>query len=532
MLEFPSNDSVSSALCLFERAVDRAALHPALKYFDRLVSYRELGAISDGLAAWFLEAGVKPGDRVAIVLQNVPEFAAAVAAAWKVGAIATPVNPMNRERELAAIFSDCSPRVIICHPSNQPIVAQVIAGCSALLDTRLLVASPNSMQTRNDRRVLGEEVSRNCEDFKDVVSASTGTKVLSPPVALSDIAILLYTSGTTGMPKGVMLTHANVAFSARVYRDWMNIRHRGVILAMAPMFHVTGLLAHLITCWLIEGTLVLTYRFEPNVMLEAIRESRPQFTVGAITAYRALMSARGATPEDFASFESLYSGGAAIPPAIVEEFERRFGQYINSGYGLSESTAPAIMVPRTHRAIIDANSGVLSIGVPVFQTQARIVDDHGDPLPAGDRGELLLRGPQVFAGYWSKPDDTAVTLQEGWLHTGDIAFVDQDGWYFLVDRKKDMINAGGYKVWPREIEDVLYTHPAILEAAVVGVPDAYRGETVKAVVSLRERGAASPSELIAFCKERMAAYKYPRIIEILEELPKNPAGKILRRELR
>lgn len=238
------------------------------------------------------------------------------------------------------------------------------------------------------------------------------------------------------------------------------------------------------------------------------------------------------TRDHFASFRTMSSGGAPLPPALVEKFRTGFGPYVHNGYGLTECTAPCASVPPGREAPVDKVSGTLAVGVPGPDTVVRIIGEDGRDLPFGEPGEIAVRGPQVVPGYWRRPDATAEGFPDGELRTGDIGFMDRDGWLYVVDRKKDMINASGFKVWPREVEDVLYGHPAVREAAVVGVPDAYRGESVKAYVSLRPGASAEPAELAAYCEERLAAYKYPRTVEILAELPKTTSGKILRRELR
>jgi long-chain acyl-CoA synthetase len=244
------------------------------------------------------------------------------------------------------------------------------------------------------------------------------------------------------------------------------------------------------------------------------------------------MNAPGVEPNALASLTKIYSGGAPIPPSTVTAFEAAFGHYIHNIYGLTETTSPSHAVPWGARAPVDGASGALSVGVPVYNTVVRIVGDDGQDLPPGQVGELVTAGPQVVVGYWNKPEESATALPGGALRTGDVGYMDPDGWFYIVDRKKDQINVGGFKVWPREVEDVLYEHEAVREAAVVGVPDAYRGETVKAFVSLRPGTSATEDELVAFCRERMAAYKYPRRIEFLDEIPKTVTGKLLRRELR
>jgi long-chain acyl-CoA synthetase len=298
-------------------------------------------------------------------------------------------------------------------------------------------------------------------------------------------------------------------FNAQTYRDWIGIGPQDVILGVAPLFHITGSIGHVAVSLLTGATLVLTYRFDPAVAIETIRDEKVTFTVGSITVFIALMNAPNTESAALATLTKIYSG-----------------------YGLTETTSPSHAVPLGGQAPVDQASGALSVGVPVYNTIVRIVDEDGRDLPAGEIGELVTSGPQVVPGYWNKPEETAKALPGGALHTGDVGYMDHDGWFYIVDRKKDQINVSGYKVWPREVEDVLYEHAAVREAAVVGVPDPYRGETVKAYVSLKAGRTVTPGELAAYCRDRLAAYKYPREVEILEELPKTVTGKLLRRELR
>ena len=522
------------ALAIFRAAVARAGDKPAIHYFDASWTYAELDAISDAFACALLAHGVRRGDRVAICLQNVPQFLAVLVGAWKAGAIAVSINPMNREREQGLLLADAQPAALVVHETiYRDITTRVLESQPVPL---VITTSELDYQTRNDPRLLAgvQRVrSEQTQDFAALVERHRGQR--PPPVeyAAGDIAMLVYTSGTTGLPKGAMNTHGNIAFTGQVYRDWIGVREGGGILGIAPLFHITGLIGHTALAFLTAAPLTLAYRFEPGVMLDALRERQPEFTIGAITALIALMNHPAATSDSLSSLRAVYSGGAPIAPAVVEQFERKFGHYIRNAYGLTESTSPSTLVPVDRRAPLDTAFGAFSIGVPVYNTDLRIVDvATGEPLPTGESGEIVIRGPQIVAGYWNKPKETAEAIRDGWLHTGDIGVMDAQGWIYLVDRKKDMINAAGYKVWPREVEDVLYTHPAVREAAVVGVPDEYRGETVKAVLSLKPGTTATSDEIVAHCRERMAAYKVPRIVSFLPELPKTVTGKILRRELR
>ena len=523
------------ALALFRAAVARAPDKPAIRYFDGTIDFAELDVLSDALALALIDGGVGRGDRVALYLQNVPQFVIGLVASWKIGAIAVSINPMNRERELGLLLGDCKPAAILAHESAyHDVLGKVLPDHPV---KTVITTSELDFQSRHDPRLFASSAHHRpvtTLDLLDCIDRHRGERK-PPPIdyAPGDVAMLVYTSGTTGLPKGAMNTHGNVAFTAQVYRDWMALPEHAGVLGIAPLFHITGLIGHIALSFLLAGPLTLAYRFEPGVILDAIAEHRPKFTVGAITALIALMNHPSATGSSLESLDVIYSGGAPIAPAVVEQFEKKFGRYIRNAYGLTETTSPSTVTPRDKRGPVDPDFGALTVGVPTFNTEIRIVDvGTGQPLKAGESGEIVIRGPQVVPGYWNKPKESSEAIRDGWLHTGDIGVLDDEGWLYLVDRKKDMINASGYKVWPREVEDVLYTHPAVREAAVVGVPDEYRGESVKAVVSLKPGASATADEIVDFCKERMAAYKYPRIVEFLPELPKTVTGKILRRELR
>jgi long-chain acyl-CoA synthetase len=344
--------------------------------------------------------------------------------------------------------------------------------------------------------------------------------------------VLTYTSGTTGVPKGAINTHGALAFNSQTYREWMKLDQDDVILGIAPLFHISGLVGHVCASLLLGSRLVLAHRFESGVVMDAIREHRPTFTVGAITAFNNLGSLPDVSRDDFSSLRVVYSGGAPIAPALRDQIFERTGINIHNIFGMTETNSPTHGTPLNASAPVDPATGALSVGIPVFNTFSRIVGDDGSTLPPGEIGEIAISGPQIIPGYWNKPEQTAEKIIDGELRTGDVGLMDENGWFYLVDRKSDMIIASGYKVWPREVEDVLQTHPAVREAAVIGIPHEYRGESVKAYVSLHGGATADPDEIIAYCKERMAAYKYPRSLEIIDELPKNVAGKILRRELR
>ena len=522
-----------SVLEMFGATVQRDPDRAAIRYFDGALSRRELEELSDAFAAGLADAGLQAGDRVALFLQNVPQFIIAMIGTWKAGGIAVAVNPMNKERELDLILRDCGATVLVClEELYRDVAAGVVGGTSVKL---VITTSALEYQTRNDERILGgiqRARGDSTQDMTELMARFRGQQPPDPALGPDDVAFLTYTSGTTGPPKGAMTTHRNVVFNAQTYRDWIGIGARDVILGVAPLFHITGSIGHVALSLLTGAPVVLTYRFDPAVAIETIRDERVTFTVGSITVFIALMNAPNAEKDALATLTKIYSGGAPIPPSTVKAFEAAFGQYIHNIYGLTETTSPSHAVPLHAAAPVDEASGALSVGVPVYNTVVRIVAEDNQDLPPGEIGELVTEGPQVVAGYWNKPEETARALPGGALHTGDVGYMDADGWFYIVDRKKDQINVGGYKVWPREIEDVLYEHEAVREAAVVGVPDPYRGETVKAYVSLKAGGTVTAEELAAHCKQRLAAYKYPRQVEIIDELPKTVTGKILRRELR
>ncbi len=301
----------------------------------------------------------------------------------------------------------------------------------------------------------------------------------------SDPGMLVYTSGTTGQPKGAIITHANLAADAAVSTRWFGLRAGEPMLALAPLFHITGAVCHAVTGMCARLPIILLHRFEPGLALSAALEHRPTCTIAAITAYIAMMSHPDARREHFATVERPFSGGAPVPAEVARRFHAQFGHVLRNAYGMTETTAVSHGVPLGREGPVDPESGTLSVGVPVYGVRCWIAREDGTPADVGEVGEIVTLGPMVSPGYWNKPAETAATMRADGLRSGDVGFMDARGWFFLVDRKKDMIVASGFKVWPREVEDVLYTHPAVREAAVVGVPDAYRGETVRAVVSLR-----------------------------------------------
>jgi long-chain acyl-CoA synthetase len=529
----------TNALDHLRKTVQHHGQNPALYYFDKMISYKELDEMSDAFACALTDLGVKKGDRVALYLQNIPQFVIGQFGIWKSGGIIVPLNPMYREKELSYYFRDASVQVLVCMESLYGEMLRRVAketGLKHVVTTSELdfldPRSPLPSILTGVEKVKGLE----CSDFMKLIERYQGKHPPEVKLSRDDVAYLTYTSGTTGPPKGAMNTHGNVVFNSEVYRHCWKLTPSDVMLGVAPFFHVTGMVGHIGTCIASGTPLVLYYRFDPKTTFQMIERWKATCTIGAITVFIALMNDPEIGKYDLSSFQKVYSGGAPVIPAVVERFEKLTGTYIHNVYGLTETTSPATLVPLGLRAPVDPATGAIAIGVPIPSHEAKIADlsDPQKELPPGEVGELAVKGPGVVPGYWNKPEETAHAIRQGWLFTGDVGTMDSRGWVYLLDRKKDMIIASGFKVWPREVEDAIYLHPSVREVAVVGVPDPYRGETVKAFVALKEgfEGKVTGEEIMVHCKERMAAYKYPRQVEFVKEVPKTATGKFLRRVLR
>jgi long-chain acyl-CoA synthetase len=495
--------------------------------------------MASALAGALEDVGLARGDRVLCDMQNIPQMVIGCLAVWMRAGIVVPVNPMYTAKELSYYLNDSGARVILCQDDLYPrAVAEAARNCG---DVRVIVTSPLDLlrpaqpiptQLRGAQKGRYEGV----DDFMELVKANEGREptVITPDG--EDLAYLVYTSGTTGPPKGAMISHRNILYNSKVYELACRLNREDVIFGVAPLFHITGIVAHLGIGVRLGIPIVLFHRFDVGDALRMIEQWRVSFTVAAITVYIALLNAPDIGERDLSSFQKAYSGGAPVSPSTVNSFRTATGVTVYNVYGLTESCSPATITPLGLAGPVDEESGALAVGLIIPGHEAWVVDveDPTAVVSPGGEGELVLRGPGITEGYWGKPEETAHAIHDRRFFTGDVAKMDEQGWCYIVDRKKDLINVSGFKVWPREVEDALYQHPAVKEAAVVGVPDDYRGETVKAFVSLRDEsaGTTTPEELIAFCKERMAAYKYPRQVQIIDEVPKGATGKFLRRELR
>ena len=528
-----------TAIDMFENTVLRTPRSAAIHYFDSTITYGELNSMANSLAAALADLGVNKGDRVALDLQNIPQFLISQYATWKLGAIVVPLNPMHRGTELEYLLNDSGAKIVIALESTTyQLVKAVVANTSVekIITTSEVDFLPLEQPLPKMLKDFQKQKPAETMDLLELMGSYKEQTAPREEVSPNDVAHLIYTSGTTGPSKGAMNTHGNIAFNARVYEECCNLNSSDVVLGIAPLCHVTGTVAHLAISSLLGIPVVINYRFDATEVLRLIEKWKVTFMLASVTVFIALLEHNDLRRRDLSSLKKVFSAGAPVPVSVVERFEDSVGIYIHNLYGLTETTSPSHLNPPGTRARVDSETGALSIGFPVPNTYAKIVDIETGTIEMapGEPGEQVIKGPGVVPGYWGKPEETANAIRDGWLYTGDIVKMDEDGWFYVVDRKKDLIIASGFKVWPRDVEDILYQHPAVKEAAVIGMPDAYRGETVKAFVSLREqtRGKVSQQELIDFCRQRMAAYKCPRSIEIIPEIPKTATGKFLRRALR
>lgn len=497
------------------------AMYPqnnALSFYGQKMNYAELHKAVYGFAASLQKNGVQKGDRVAIMLPNCPQYVIAYYGILAAGAIVTQVNPMLVERELEHIMNDSGAETLVVFDALYPRV-KTVQGRTTIRKIVVVSLQPTEADFSQDK------------SFEDFLQEGNGQFT---PVSIDpqqDIAVLQYTGGTTGRSKGAMLTHFNIL--ANVIQSYEFFKERTEIggekfLTVIPLFHVFGMTACMNFAIYTANESILLPRFDLEEVLDTIKNEQPSVFPGVPTMYVAITNHPRAEEFGIDSIETCNSGSAPMPVELLRDFEKKTGAKILEGYGLSEAS------PVTHcnPPFSERKPGSVGIGFP--STDYKVVDlaTGTEEVPNGELGEVIIKGPQIMKGYWNMPEETAVTLREGWLYTGDIAKMDEDGFLYIVDRKKDLIIAGGYNIYPRDIEEVLYEHPAVQEAVVIGVPDAYRGETVKAFVVLKAGQTASADEIISYCRQNLAAYKIPSAVEFRSELPKTNVGKILRRALR
>lgn len=488
--------------------VERAAAwfpdHPAILFEGAELTYRELNGRAGRLASALRAHGVRRGDRVALYLPNIPAFAVCYLAVLKAGAVAVSINSIFKSGEVTYILEDSGARVLF---TVADLLANVPSGNCPALERVVVCEGP-----AQGHASLGDWIARGVPNGGAL------------DLDRDDVAVLLYTSGTTGFPKGAALTHANVVFNDYACVHHMGVRQTDRLMLFLPLFHVFGQNAIMNAAFTACATIVLHRRFVPEQVLTSIGRARGTMFFAVPTIFIGLL-AMDLSPYDLSSIRYEFSAAATMPQEVSRRWTERFGRPVFEGYGLTECSPFACY---NH----DFRHKVGSVGTAVESTELKILDEHDQEVPGGEWGEICIRGPGVMSGYWGKPEDTSRALRGGWLHSGDIGTMDDEGYVSIVDRVKDMINVSGFKVWPAEVEHVLYRHPAVHEVAVYGVSDPLKGEAVKVAVVLKEHAAATAEEIIAFCRDHLAVYKAPASVDFVGELPKSATGKILKRVLR
>jgi len=493
---------------------------PAIAYGEQEFSYAQLEVLSNQFANALVKLGVERGDRVAVFLPNILQFVVAFFGILKAGAVVTAISPLNREREVEYQVSDSGAKTIVALDSLFPIVEHVWAKTKA---KNVILTSLGEPETRVPSKP-------NVWGFQQLIEESSEATLEVEIDPGEDLAVLQYTGGTTGTPKGAMLTHRNLVSNALAFAAWIGGKPaKEAFLTALPLFHIYGMTTSMTVPINLASKMVLMPRFEPTKALETIQRHKVTIFCGVPTMYQALLANSEFTKYDLTSIRVCISGASSLPPNVQKGFMQVTGGLLAEGYGLTEAS------PVTHCSPVDKTMRTVrmgSIGLPLPDTEARMMDlDTGRPLTTGDTGELAVKGPQVMKGYWQRPDETATVLREGWLLTGDIARMDGDGYFYITDRKKDLIKTKGYSVYPRELEDFLYEHPSVKLCAVVGKPDPKSGEVPKAFIALKEGATASAEEIKAFVNDKVAPYKAIREVEFRKDLPISSAGKVLKRLL-
>jgi long-chain acyl-CoA synthetase len=499
---------------------------PAVAFMGAFIDFGDVKKLVDRLATALQKLGVVKGDRVGVMLPNCPQYLISFFAVVRLGAIVVNVNPIYTPREIEMVAKDSGMRAIIA----LDLLATNIFGVRANTDIEHVILT--SLLDYSSTPENAPPAPEGALSFKSLIGGVA--EVDLPRVEIDpaeDVAVLQYTGGTTGAPKGAMLTHRNLYTNTLQSWAWAGpLTRQGDerYLMVIPYFHIYGqTVGLLLGAW--NGAMQIPIpKFDPNLLIEAIKQHKPTFFPGAPTLYISMLNHPEIKTCGLEQVRRFNSGSAPLPLEVIERFEKLSGAMLYEGYGLTEAS------PTTHSTPTLAKRKVGSVGLPFPSTECKIVDlETGErDVPVGEVGELCVRGPQVMKGYWNHPEETAIALRDGWLYTGDVARMDEDGFFYIVQRKKDMIIVSGFNVYPNEVEDVLFTHPAVLEAAVIGVPDPYRGEAVKAFITLRPGATATADEVIEFCRANLAKYKVPSLIEFMTSLPKSAVGKVLRRELR
>lgn len=503
---------------------ETAKKHPdkiAYYFMDKGSTYAELDGAITKFASGLEKLGIKKGDHIALLIGNSPYFLIGMYGALRLGATIIPINPIYSPNEISYILHNGDVKAVIALDLLIPAVEKMHSSLPKI-EHYIICETPKETESNLDLSTL--TVSPKLKRFSDVLEIGDLNFVV-PDLNDDDVAIILYTSGTTGKPKGAMLTHKNIYSNARDVGIYLRYSENDRVIATLPLFHVFGLTVSLNAPLLMGAQVLLVPKFSPKEIFRIVKKFEATVFVGVPTMYNFLFQYPDGNPEDMKSLRLCISGGSSLPIALLKNFENKFNVVISEGYGLSEASPVTCFNP------LDRPRKPGSIGTSIVHVENKVVNELGEELPPGMAGELIVRGPNVMKGYYKMPEETAATIKDGWLYTGDIAKMDEEGYFYIVDRKKDMIIVGGFNVYPREVEEVLYSHPEVVEVAVLGVPDPNHGEAVKCFV-VSKNPSLTEEELIEYCRQHLAKYKVPSSIEFLDELPKNTTGKILRRALK
>ncbi|MEI4831519.1 fatty acid--CoA ligase family protein [Bacillus sp. FJAT-53711] len=487
---------------------------PAYIFQDQSVSYDQFNGLVTKFSSSLANMGIGKGDNVALIVGNSPHFLIGLYGAMRAGATVIPVNPIYTPDELYYILQNGDVKAIITLDILLPVMQSLTSRLPSIENIIICETSADSTHKETEKM----------KTFTNLV-ASGDLAFQGPDIQEEDVAVILYTSGTTGKPKGAMLTHKNLYSNASDVASYLQYSEHDRVIAALPMFHVFCLTVAVNAPIVNGATILMLPKFSPKEVFRICRTYEATIFAGVPTMYNYLYLYEGASAEDVHTLRFCISGGASMPVALLTNFEKRYGVIVSEGYGLSEASPVTCFNP------LDRPRKPGSIGTNVQNVENKVVNEMGEEVPVGEVGELIVRGPNVMKGYYKAPEDTAATIRDGWLYTGDLAKMDEEGYFYIVDRKKDIVLVGGYNVYPREVEEVLYMHEAVTEVVVIGVPDESLGEAVKAYV-VPKTNAVTVEELMAYCSLHLAKYKVPSSIEFLEELPKNTTGKILRRALK
>ncbi|MGA5692752.1 fatty acid--CoA ligase family protein [Cytobacillus pseudoceanisediminis] len=493
----------------------------AYYFMDQSSTYAELDGAVTKFADGLSKLGVKKGDHIALLLGNSPHFVIGLHGALRLGATVIPINPIYTPDEIGYIVNNGDVKTVVTLDLLVPLIEKMHQALPRV-ENFIICETPQGQASKADPSALS--AFSKMKSFTQVI-ASGGLDFNGPELEEDETAVILYTSGTTGKPKGAMLTHKNLYSNAKDVSDYLHMNENDRVITTLPMFHVFCLTVALNAPLMNGATILIDPKFSPKEIFRLAKKYEPTVFAGVPTMYNFLLQFDDGNPEDLKSLRLCISGGAAMPVALLHGFEKKFNVIVSEGYGLSEAAPVTCFNP------LDKPRKAGSIGQSIMNVENKVVNELGEEVSVGEVGELIVRGPNVMKGYYKLPEETAATIRDGWLYTGDLAKKDEEGYFYIVDRKKDLILVGGYNVYPREVEEVLYNHEDVVEVAVLGVPDPNLGEAVRCYV-VSKNPQLTEELLLAYCTEHLAKYKVPSSIEFLEELPKNTTGKILRRALK